>query len=134
MWKNKTNGRLLMENNTKDVAFIQDFLFFLENSIALENHCLQSFGETNDKIQLQLAEKIREIRSKIMYRIISESRNQSWCEVKHLAGVCMSLRELGNRYLTDGKKDLAEECYKDSNYLEGAIILLIGKEEKNGVQ
>lgn len=115
-----------MENDEKDVGFVHDLIFFLQNAIALEHHALESYSTTKDKIQLDIAEKIRRMRSKKMYTFIKESKNQIYCESKHLMACAASLKELGNRYVERGEKKLAEECFNESADCEAIFILLNG--------
>ena len=113
-----------MENDGKDVGMIQDFLFFLQNAVAMEHHCLESFGTTKNEQQYQVAEKVREIRSKWMYRIIKDSQDQIYCETKHGSGCAQGLKEMGNRYASIGNEDLAKECFNDSQIFEAIIVLI----------
>ena len=115
-----------MENEIikKDVGFLQDAILYLANAIALEWHCLESYSLTKDKIQLQIAERVRRQRSKFMYQLVPESKNQIYCESKHLLACAVSLKELSNRYVEKGEKELAEECLKDSMDMESIFILL----------
>lgn len=113
-----------MEDDGKDVNMIQDFLFFLQNAVAMEHHLLESFAISNDKQQYQIAEKVREIRSKWMYRIIKESPNQIYCETKHGSGCAQGLKEMGNRHSTMGNEELAKECFDDSQTFEAIIVLI----------
>ena len=120
-----------MENDKKDVGWIFDFMFFLKNAIALENHFLESFAVTKDKIQMELAEKIRHNRSKWMYKYIKESKNQIYCESKHLLACAMALQELGNRFTERKEYKLAEECFNESQECEAIFILLNEEGGKN---
>jgi len=119
------------EKKEKDVSFIMDYLFYLQNAVALEQHLLSSYASTKNKIQMELSQKIRTIRSKWMYRKTPESKNQIYCELKHLSACAQGLKEMGNRFLTEGKKELAEECFNDSGEME-AIFVLLNQEEKGG--
>lgn len=119
-----------MEGDKRDVGYIHDFIFYLQNVIALEHHCLESFSITRDKLQLEIAEKVRRQRSKKMYNFVKESKNQIYCESKHLLACACALKELGNRYLEKDDKKLAEECFNESAEME-AIFILINEGGKN---
>ena len=110
--------------NDKDVGFMQDFMFFLQNAIACEHHCQESYALNKDPYQLELAIMIRRIRSKWMYRFIKESKNQIYCENKHLMGMAAASKEMGNRFIESNEKKLAEECFEESQLYESVFILL----------
>lgn len=113
-----------MENDGKDVGMIHDVIFFLQNAIALEHHCIESYSLSKDKIQLEIANKIRRIRSKKMYQIVKKSKNQIYCESKHLLACAMALKEVGNRHIESGEEELARECFEESADCEAIFILL----------
>jgi DNA polymerase III gamma/tau subunit len=125
LFKNKKSfWSLIMEKDKKDVGFIQDFIFYLQNAIALEHHLIESYSVTKDKIQMDMAERIRRNRSKWMYRFIKESKNQIYCESKHLMAMAQSMKELGNRYIEQEERELADECFQESADCEACFILL----------
>lgn len=111
-----------MQEDGKDVGLSKDFLFFLKNIVAVEDHALSSYSQTKDKEQLELAMMSRRLRSKWEYRLIKKSKNQIYCETKHLSGVAMALVEVGNRFIETGEIKLAEECFEDSANMEAIVI------------
>ncbi|MEM3075066.1 MAG: hypothetical protein QW727_03955 [Candidatus Pacearchaeota archaeon] len=117
--------------NNKDVGYVQDFIFLIKNLYAFENHCLSSYSVTKDKIQLELAMKARRIRSKWMYKIIPESKNQIYCEIKHASGISMALIEIGNRHFEMSETELAKEAFQDAGEWEAIFILLSQNGDKN---
>lgn len=123
-----------VENDTKDVGFIHDFIFYIQNAIALEHHCIESFSITKDNLQLEIAEKVRKQRSKKMYQFVKESKNQIYCESKHLMACAQALKELGNRYIEKKEQKLAEECFNESAEMEAIFILLNEDEDEDKKQ
>lgn len=121
-----------MQNDKKDVGFLQDFIFYLQNAIACEHHCIESYAISGDKLYLEIAYKIRKERSKWMYRYIKESKNQKYCISKHLMACAQAMKELGNRYIETKEKNLSEECFKDSVDCESIFILINEEEDKKG--
>ena len=59
-----------------------------------------------------------------MYSLIKESKNQIYCESKHLLACACALKELGNRYIEKKELKLAEECFNESQECEAIFILL----------
>lgn len=116
-----------MENDKKDVSMGNDFIFFLQHAIALENHCLESYAETKDSDQLEIAMRTRRIRSKWMYKFVKESKNQIYCESKHIPGCVQALKEMANRFYEYNELELSKECLEDSAIFE-AIFFLINEE------
>lgn len=115
----------------KDVSWIHDFIFYLQNAVALEHHAIESYSVTKDPLQMQIAERARTNRSKWMYKNIPESKSQIYCETKHLSACAMALKEMGNRFLTNGNKELADECFTESSDMEAIIVLLNQPGESN---
>jgi len=68
-----------MKNDKKDVGFIQDALFGLQNLIAAENHAIESYVQTKKDIWLKISRKLRVIRSKILYAITKENNAHAYC-------------------------------------------------------
>lgn len=115
-----------MKGDNYDVGFIDDILFGIEHAIGAEEHCKQSFVMDKDERWLDILKKIRRERSKLMYRIVPQANNESYCTIKHMLGWAMSLKEIGDRYLEERKKNLAKECFELAQLLESVVKLLIG--------
>lgn len=113
-----------MEKDNKDVGFLADAMFYLQNAIAAEHHCLMSFSSTNEEKWLELAKLIRENRSKYLYMIVPEGGGQKYCFSKHIMACACSIKELGNRFLESGDKENAEQCFKESADYEAMFILI----------
>lgn len=115
-----------MKGDKKDVGFIDDAIFYLQNMIAAETHALESYVSTKDEKWIDIAKKLRRNRSKRMYRLIPENQGELYCLSKHLLACSMALKELGNRYTEDDEEELAKECFKESTLYESLFKLLIG--------
>jgi hypothetical protein len=108
----------------KDVGEIHDAIFYLQNLIALEHHALESFASTKNETFIQIAEECRKKRSKIMYSMIKESKDQRYCMSKHALACAMACKELGNRKQTDKKYIESKEYFDDSAFFEALFILI----------
>jgi len=113
-----------MKDDKKDVGFLADAMFYLQNAISAEHHCLMSFSSTNDNKWLELAKMIRENRSKYLYMLAPDGNGQSYCFMKHIMACAQGIKELGNRFLENGDKKSAQECFKESADYEAIFILI----------
>lgn len=113
-----------MEKDNKDVGFLADAMFYLQNAISAEHHCLMSFSLTKEEKWLELAKMIRENRSKYLYMLAPEGKGQSYCFMKHIMACSMATKELGNRFLESEDKKSAEECFKESADYEAMFVLI----------
>lgn len=113
-----------MKGDNRDVGWIHDLIFGLQNLIASENHAIESFSSSKKEIWLELAEKIRKNRSKWMRIFIKKANDQRYCFSKHILASSMAMKELGNRYQTQGEKELAKECFEESADYEAMFILI----------
>lgn len=121
-----------MEKDTKDVGFQSDAMFYLQNAIASEHHALMSYATSKNERWIQLSKMIRENRSKYLYMLVKEGNGQAYCFSKHIMACAMATKELGNRFLEMGKKELAEECFKESSDYE-AMFVWVNSWEVNDV-
>lgn len=119
-----------MEGDKKDVGFIQDWIFGMQNLIAAEHHALESFATSKENYWIEIAEMIRKNRSKWMYKIIKESNDQRYCFAKHILASAMAMKELGNRFQSSGDKESAKECFDESATYESMFIFINDKEVK----
>ncbi len=113
-----------MEEDGKDVAFLSDAMFYLQNAISAEHHCLMSFSTTKNEKWLELAKMIRENRSNYLYIFAPEGQGQSYCFMKHIMACAMATKELGNRFLERGDKKKAEDCFNESADYESMFVLI----------
>ena len=85
------------------------------NIISLEEHFLFSYMKTENKKFLEFLEQIRELRKKLMMKIVKkDNESEKWCISKHLLSASMRLTEVGTKYLHDNKKKEAEECFLEA--------------------
>lgn len=98
-----------------DISASEDLSIALMNLVSLEEHSFFSYAKTNDEQFLEVLEICRELRKKLLLKIVKEKDDsEKWCMSKHLLAASMRLFETGNRHLHDGKKHEAIEMYKDA--------------------
>ncbi len=94
-----------------DLSIGEDLSIALMNLISLEEHFSFSFMKTSQKQYLEMLEQVRELRKKLLKKIVKENEAENWCISKHLLAVSMRLMEVGTKYLHDNKKKEAEESF-----------------------
>ena len=85
--------------NEKDVGFIDDAIFLLEHAIGCEEHAMANYEISKDERWLDILTKLRRERSKLLYELVPETNDETYCLCKHLLGRAMGRKELANRYL-----------------------------------
>jgi|SRR3989338_319329 len=100
-----------------DLSLGEDLSIGLMNLISLEEHFLFSFVKTSDGRYLDMLEQTRELRKRLLRRIVKEDKgdnSERWCISKHLLAATMRLTEVGTKYLHDGKRTEAEEMFLEA--------------------
>lgn len=99
-----------------DLSKDEDLVIGIMNLISLEEHLFFSGVKTENKKYYDLLIKIRDIRKKLMKKIIKkvEEGSEIWCISKHLLASAMRLYETGEKLLDIGKRDEAEELFNYS--------------------
>jgi len=95
-----------------DLSREEDLAVGLMNLISLEEHLFFTAMKTENKKYIDLMEKIRELRKKLLAEIVKEPKGEEWCISKHLLAASMRLIEVGNKHLTRGEKKEAEEKFR----------------------
>lgn len=97
-----------------DLSLDQDLSIGLMNLVSLEEHFIFSFMKTSDKRYLEMLEQVRELRKRLLKKIVKENDGENWCISKHLLATSMRLMEVGNKYLHSGNKKKAENIFYDA--------------------
>lgn len=120
-----------MENDNKDVGFIEDSATLIQNAVAAENHAQMSWISTKDDFYLELSDMIRRDRSKLMYSLIPESDAQDYCIVKHTLVMAQNYKELANRCTELKLIDQAKENLEAAGRYEALFRLIRDRKKKN---
>ncbi len=123
------------DKNVLDLSIGEDLSIALMNLISLEEHFAFSFMKTSQKQYLEMLEQIRELRKKLLKKIVKENEGENWCISKHLLAVSMRLTEIGTKYLHDNKKEEAEEAFIEAFNVYSLFWAVngVGKIEKDMV-
>ena len=101
----------IKEKNELDLSVGEDLSIALMNLISLEEHFIFSYMKTSEKKYIEMLEQIRELRKKLLKKIVKENEGENWCASKHLLASSMRLIEVGTKLLHNGKKEEAENLF-----------------------
>ena len=105
----------IKNDNNLDLSIGEDLSIGLMNLVSLEEHFLFSFIKTDDKRFLDYLEQVRELRKKLLAKIVKkDDKSEKWCISKHLLATSMRIIEVGTKYLHSGNKKEAEESFYDA--------------------
>ena len=100
--------------NPKDLSSDQDLTIGIMNLISIEEHLMFSGAKTEKKGYYDLIEQIRELRKKLMLKVIPSYEGEVWCISKHLLSSSMRLMEVGTKQQSLGNKEEAYELFNQS--------------------
>ncbi len=102
--------------NPKDLSSDQDLTIGIMNLISIEEHLMYSGAKTGKTSYYDLIEQVREIRKKLMQKLIPQYEGEVWCISKHLLASSMRLMEVGTKQLslknTQEAYDLFNKSYE----------------------
>lgn len=104
-FKNKKDADLSME---------EDLSIAVMNLISLEEHFFFTAQKTKKEKYYQYVEQIREIRKRMLAKMIPQNEGETWCISKHLLAATMRLMEVGTKYQTMKKMEKAKEVFDDA--------------------
>ncbi|HLC60688.1 MAG TPA: hypothetical protein VJJ52_04620 [Candidatus Nanoarchaeia archaeon] len=97
-----------IKKGSVDLSRDEDLSIALMNLISLEEHFYFTAMKTNDEKYLEMLNSIRELRKKLLAKIVVNPQGEEWCISKHLLASSMRLIEVGT-------KELAKENKQDAN-------------------
>lgn len=104
----------IKEKNELDLSAGEDLSIALMNIVSLEEHSFFSYVKTRDEKFLGVLETCRELRKKLLAKLVNKDESETWCMSKHLLASSMRLYEVGNRYLHEKKIEEAKQMYDDA--------------------
>lgn len=120
------------EKNKLDLSAGEDLSIALMNIVSLEEHSFFSYVKTQDEKFLEILETCRELRKRLLAKIVKKDDSEKWCMSKHLLASSMRLYEVGNRYLHEKKMDEAKQSYVDAAELYALFWKLNLGKDMNG--
>ena len=102
------------KQNLKDLSADEDLSIAIMNLISMEEHFFFTGAKTGDNKYYDILMQIREMRKNLLKRIIKDYEGEVWCISKHLLAASMRVMEYGTKLQSQGKKEEAEEIFKNS--------------------
>ena len=93
-----------------DLSADEDLSIALMNLISLEEHLFFTAIKTDNQKYIEMLNSVRNIRKKLLAKIVTKPEGEEWCISKHLLAASMRLIEVGT-------KELGKKNQKDANYL-----------------
>jgi hypothetical protein len=100
-----------VKNGSVDLSIDEDLSIALMNLISLEEHFYFTAMKTNDNNYLEMLKPIRELRKKLLAKIVKNPKGEEWCISKHLLASSMRLVEVGTKELARNNKEEANEYF-----------------------
>ena len=83
-----------------DLSRDEDLSIALMNLISLEEHFYFTSMKTNKQSYLDMMNSVRELRKKLLGKIVKNPKGEEWCISKHLLASSMRLIEVGTKELS----------------------------------
>src|SRR3989304_962633 len=126
-----------------DLSAAEDLTVGLMNLVSLEEHAFFSFMKTKEDRFLEMLNLARNLRKKLLEKVVKRDDGEGRCMSKHLLASSMRLYEVGTKLLGDGKEKEAKEMFKDSAELyalfwklntgNGDIKIKADKKQENSI-
>ncbi len=106
------------KKNGADLSTEEDLAIAVMNLVSLEEHFFFTGAKTGKSEYYDLLNEVREMRKKLLGRMIEKTEGETWCISKHLLATTMRLMEVGTKLQSggaDGKnpdKKAAEEMFR----------------------
>ena len=101
----------LKETGQIDLSLEEDLSIGVMNLISLEEHAFFTAKKTNKPECLGMLNEIREVRKKLLGRLISTHEGETWCMSKHLLAATMRCIEVGTKFSSQGRDADASELF-----------------------
>lgn len=95
-----------------DLSTDEDLSIALMNLVSLEEHFYFTAMKTDNQKYLDMQHSVRELRKKLLKKIVTNPKGEEWCISKHLLAASARLIEVGNKEFAKGNKESANTCYK----------------------
>ena len=97
-----------------DLSRDEDLSIALMNLISLEEHFYFTAMKTNNSKYLEMLNSVREIRKKMLAKIVTNPEGEEWCISKHLLASSMRLIETGTKELAKKNEKEAHEFFTNA--------------------
>ncbi len=100
--------------NPKDLSSDQDLTIGIMNLISIEEHLMFSGAKTGKTQFYDMINAVRDLRKRMMQKIIPSYEGEVWCISKHLLAAAMRLFEVGTKAQSAGDTAAANELFDES--------------------
>ena len=104
----------IKESGSFDLSMEEDLSIAIMNLVSLEEHFYFTAEKTGKNEYFDLLAEVREIRKKLLAKMIDQHEGETWCISKHLLAATMRLIEVGTKLKSTGKNDEAEKTWKEA--------------------
>lgn len=101
----------LKKSGGVDLSTEEDLSIAVMNLVSLEEHFFFTGEKTARPEYFNFLTEVREVRKKLLARLIDQHEGETWCISKHLLATTMRLIEVGTKLQSDGKKAEAKETF-----------------------
>ena len=102
----------LKRDNKLDLSTDKDLSLAVMNLIAIEEHLFFTAEKTGNEVYFALLKTVREMRKRLLKKIIVAYEGEVWCTSKHLLSGSMRLMEVGTKHLKEDNSKTAKEMFK----------------------
>lgn len=104
----------IKEESPIDLSMEEDLSIAVMNLVSLEEHFYFTGEKTGKDEYFDLLIQVREVRKRLLAKMINEHEGETWCISKHLLASTMRLIEVGTKLKSSGKDGEAQEMFKDA--------------------
>jgi len=102
------------EEKGADLSMEEDLSIGIMNLISLEEHFFFTANKTKKSHYYELLEQTREIRKRMLAKMMPNNEGETWCISKHLLAASMRLIEVGTKYQNMKQTKEAETVFADA--------------------
>ena len=100
-----------LKEKVVDLSADEDLALAVMNLISMEEHLYFTAEKTGKDEYFDLLNQVREIRKKMMEKLVGKPEGELWCFIKHTLSATMRLIEVGTKLQNQSKKDEAKEVF-----------------------
>lgn len=101
----------LKQGQDFDLSLEEDLSLAVMNLVSLEEHFFMTSQKTGKPDYLDLLAVTREIRKKLLAKMIDRHEGETWCITKHLLATTMRIIEVATKLQSDGQRKEAENMF-----------------------
>lgn len=101
----------LKKSGTYDLSMEEDLSLAIMNLVSLEEHFFFTAQKTGKDEYFDFLDEVRQMRKKLLARMVQKHEGETWCITKHLLAATMRVMEVGTKLLGEGKKAEAKVTF-----------------------